>query len=331
MIENTYYTKNISKNTYFYYEYFSNFIKKNPLIPLCNRDYIKERVDEFYQKILEYKTMVDKTDDSIPYFNILHTAFLNKELYICDGQHRYYAYKKYYEFINNNNNNNNNSNTSNKSDFQISYVVKICNSKDELKQYFRDLNNIFILHEIILKDDEIDKLERIKTYMKSNYNKHISKSQVPKFPNINIDQLSKYLIDTYPTLSYIELLNKIELLNNGIKNDLEINNKTYYDSAMKKEGFFLGYLFIKTEMENKRKSIPKTVRESLWSKNFGEELNGNCYSCKNRVSYHNFHAGHKISVKHGGDNNINNLEVLCFGCNLSMGPENLEEFKKKYF
>jgi DNA-binding protein Fis len=48
--------------------------------------------------------------------------------------------------------------------------VKVCNSKDELKQYFRDLNNIFILHEIILKDDEIDKLERIKLYMRNNYN-----------------------------------------------------------------------------------------------------------------------------------------------------------------
>lgn len=315
--ESVSYIKNISINTYFYYEYFSSFIKKNPLIPLCNRDYIKERVDEFYQKILEYKTKVDKNDDSIPYFNILHIALLNNELYICDGQHRYYAYKKYYEFI--------------KTDFKISYVIKFCNSKDELKQYFRDLNNIFILHEIILKDDEIDKLERIKTYMIENYPKHISKNLKPMFPNINIDQLSKYLIDTYPTLNYLELLNKMELLNNGIKNDLEINNKKYYDLAMKKDGFFLGYLFIKTEMENKRKSIPKTVRESLWNRNFGEELNGNCYSCNNKVSYHNFHAGHKISVKYGGNNNINNLEVLCFGCNLSMGPQNLEEFKNKYF
>ena len=323
MNESITFSKNISKNTYFYYEYFSNFIKKKPLIPLCNRDYIKERIDEFYQKILEYKTIVDKTDDSVPYFNILHIALLDNELHICDGQHRYFAYKKYYEFMNNNN--------VNKTDFKISYVIKICNSNDELRQYFRDLNNIFTLHEIILKDDEIDKLERIKTFMKNNYNKHISKSQVPKFPNINIDQLSKYLIDTYPTLNYQELLNKVELLNNGIKNDLEITNKNYYDLAMKKEGFFLGYLFMKTEMENKRKSIPKTVRESLWSKNFGEELNGSCYVCKNRVSYHNFHAGHKTSVKYGGNNNINNLEVLCSCCNLSMSTQNLEEFKKKYF
>jgi hypothetical protein len=135
MSEQVNYTKNISKNTYFYHEYFSNFIQKNPLIPLYNKDYIKERVDEFYQKILEYKASVDEKDDSIPYFNILHIALFNNELYIIDGQHRYYAYKKYYE--------------NNKTDFQISYVMKICNSKDELKQYFRDLNNSFIMNEIL--------------------------------------------------------------------------------------------------------------------------------------------------------------------------------------
>ena len=37
----------LSNNTYFYYEYFNDFLKKNPQIPLCNRDYIEERVNEF--------------------------------------------------------------------------------------------------------------------------------------------------------------------------------------------------------------------------------------------------------------------------------------------
>lgn len=306
---------NISKDIYFYYEYFSEFINKNPVIPLCNRDYIKERVNEFYQKILEYKHK--NNDDSIPYFNVLHIANFNDKLYICDGQHRFYAYKKYYQFSN--------------IDFKISYVEKKCYSKEELKEYFRDLNNIFILHEIILKDDEIDKLERIKAYMYNNYSKHISKSLSPKFPNVNTDQLTKYLIDTFPSLDYESLLNKIELLNNGIKGNLEITNKNYYDLAMNKQGFFLSYLFIKTELENKRKNIPKTVRDSLWNKYFLEELNGECYVCKLKISYHNFHAGHIISVKMGGNNNITNLVPLCCCCNLSMGIENLEEFKKKYF
>ena len=307
----------ISNDTYFYYEYFSDFLKRSPQIPTCNRDYITERVNEFYQKILEYKYINVNNQYQIPYFNVLHIANLDGILYLCDGQHRFLAYKKYYILSN--------------IDFKISYVVKVCKSKDELKNYFRDLNNIFILHDIILDDDGIDKLERIKTYMKNNYDKHISKSISPKFPNLNLDQLVKYLIDTFPNLNYTELLNKIDLINNGIKETLETTNKNYYDLAMKKQGFFLGYLFIKTELENRRKNIPKTVRDSLWNKFFFEELNGNCSVCNVKINYHNFHAGHIISVKDGGTNNINNLEPLCSSCNLSMGTQNLHEFKNKYF
>jgi len=308
----------ISNDTYFYYEYFSDFLKKNPEIPLCNRDYINERVNEFYQKILEYKYInINNNKEQIPYLNILHIANLENVLYLCDGQHRFLAYKKYYELSN--------------IDFKISYVIKICKSKEELKNYFRDLNNIFILHDIILDNDDIDKLERIKLYMKNTYDKHISKSLVPKFPNVNIDQLVKYLLDSFPNLNYTQLLNKINIINNSIKDSLEISNKNYYELAMKKQGFFLGYLFIKTELENKRKNIPKTVRDTLWNKNFTEELNGKCFVCNVKITYHNFHAGHIISVKDGGSNNINNLEPLCSSCNLSMGCKNLNDFKSKYF
>jgi len=312
-------TKNIikiSNETYFYYELFSNFLQKNPQIPLCNRDYIIERVNEFYEKIINYK-MINNDDETVPYFNILHIAMLKNDLYICDGQHRYYAYKKYFD--------------THKSDFYISYVVKFCDNKDILKQYFRDLNNIFILHDILLKDDEIDILERIKTYMKNKYSKHISQSLVPRFPNVNIDQLTKYLINSYPNLDYQGLINKLEFINENIGNELLSSNPEYYEYAHKKQGFYISYIFMKTESENKRKSIPKTVRDNLWNKKFGEELNGNCYVCNCKIKYHNFHAGHKISVKHGGTNNINNLEIVCPTCNLSMGTEEMEIFKNKYF
>ena len=306
----------ISNKTYFHYELFSVFLENNPKIPLCNRDYINERVNEFYDKIIEYRN-INQYDKSIPYFNVLHIAKLDNDFYICDGQHRYYAYKKYFD--------------NQESDFYISYVVKYCINKDELKQYFRDLNNIFILHEILLKDDEIDILERIKTYLKNKYPKHLSQSLVPRYPNVNIDQLVKYLINTYPKLDYQSLINKLEQLNENIGNDLIVSNHEYYEVAQKKQGFFISYLFIKTESENKRKSIPKTVRDNLWNKKFGEELNGHCYVCNCKITYHNFHAGHKTSVKNGGSNNINNLEIVCPACNLSMGIQDMELFKNKYF
>jgi len=305
----------ISNNTYFYFEFFSDFLKKKPEIPLCNRDYIEERVNEFYNKLINYNNELN--DDSIPYLNIIHSALLNNILYICDGQHRYYALKKYYD--------------EKKIDFKFSYVMKVCNSKDELRNYFKDLNNIFILHEIILEDDKIDVLERIKVYMKNKYNKHISQSSNPRFPNINIDQLVNYLLNLYGSHNYSTIISKMELLNDKLKEEIKISNIDYYNNAMGKQGFFIGYLFIKSESDNKRKKIPQAVRNTLWSNSYNDNINGKCYVCNCNVTLHNFHAGHKISVKNGGTNNINNLEIVCSSCNLSMGIESIEDFKSKYF
>jgi hypothetical protein len=307
--------KRISNNTYFYFEYFSDFLKKNPEIPLCNRDYIDERVNEFYTKIVNYNN--ENRDTTIPYLSMIHTALLNNKLYICDGQHRYFALKKFYDETEIN--------------FEIPYIMKVCNSKDELRNYFKDLNNIFILHEIILDDDKIDLLERIKIYMKNKYPDHISKSANPRFPNINIDQLVHYLLNSFNGHNYMNIISKMELLNNKIKEECKISNKEYYDICMKKQGFFIGYLFIKTENETKRKKIPQTVRNSLWIKRYNDNINGKCYVCNGNITCHNFHAGHIISVKNGGTNNISNLEIVCPSCNLSIGAENLQEFKNMFF
>jgi hypothetical protein len=305
----------ISDKTYFYFENFEDFLKKNPEIPLCNRDYIEERVNEFYTKIVNYSKSIG--DETIPYLNVIHTALLNSKLYICDGQHRYYAMKKFYDDT--------------KINFKFPYMVKICNTKEELRNYFKDLNNVFVLHDIILDDDKIDLLERIKTYMKNKYGTHISQSANPRFPNINIDQLVHYLSNSYNGHNYTSIISKMEQLNNKIKEECKVSNKDFYDISMKKQGFFIGYLFIKTESENKRKHIPQTVRNTLWQKSYNENINGNCYVCKCKVTLHTFHAGHKISVKKGGSNNINNLEIVCASCNLSMATQDLEEFKKMYF
>lgn len=305
----------ISNNTYFYFETFEEFLKKNPQIPLCNRDYIEERVNEFYMKLINYNNKV--CDGTIPYLNVIHTAFLNNSLYICDGQHRYYSLKKFYEET--------------RLNFKFPYVMKVCETKDELRNYFKDLNNIFILHEIILEDDKIDLLERIKVYMKNKYSKHISQSSNPRFPNINIDQLVHFLLNSYSGYGYTDIISKMELLNTKIKDECKTSNIEYYNLGIKKQGFFIGYLFIKTENDNKRKKIPQTVRNSLWSKSYNDNINGKCYVCNGDITIHTFHAGHKTSVKNGGTNNINNLEILCPSCNLSMGTQDLEEFKKTYF
>jgi hypothetical protein len=89
----------------------------------------------------------------------------------------------------------------------------------------------------------------------------------------------------------------------------------------------------KANLNNKsiQKIIPRSLRDRLWRNNFDNNPDGKCYVCEGSITYINFHAGHVISIKNGGDHNIHNLRVICQSCNSSMNSQNLEEFKKIYF
>jgi hypothetical protein len=81
-----------------------------------------------------------------------------------------------------------------------------------------------------------------------------------------------------------------------------------------------------------RKSVPKALKDLLWDRTFGPEAGqGNCYVCGIVINSKRFEAGHIIAVCKGGLTNISNLRCICSTCNKSMGTQNLEKFKQKYF
>ena len=90
---------------------------------------------------------------------------------------------------------------------------------------------------------------------------------------------------------------------------------------------------VESEVKPKlRKSIPKTVRDNLWIKYFGKDsANGSCQCCGKSIHFTEWDAGHVVAVSNGGDNSIENLKPVCRACNLSMGSDNMEEFKKQHF
>jgi 5-methylcytosine-specific restriction endonuclease McrA len=81
----------------------------------------------------------------------------------------------------------------------------------------------------------------------------------------------------------------------------------------------------------KRTACPKSVKEALWRKHFGDQLNGECYVCSNKIAFTNFEVGHNKPVVNGGEWTLSNLRPLCRSCNRSMGTETVEDYKKKYF
>ena len=82
----------------------------------------------------------------------------------------------------------------------------------------------------------------------------------------------------------------------------------------------------------KRKSIPKALKDTVWSKYIGaDKAEGKCYVCKRTIHITEFDLGHNKAVSKGGRNNITNLRPICRTCNTSMGTTSIEVFKARHF
>ena len=301
----------IQPKTTFYLTPFSKFyLEYKPKVPITNREYIQERVDYFFNQL------GSQTED-LPYLNILHLAKINNEYLILDGQHRFRAFEKFFNQT--------------KKDFMIPYILKECNTQNEVRQYFRDLNNNFCPNELIIEDSELEIAEVLKIFLLQKYKKQISNSQHPKFPNFNMDKLIKTVFDIFGKTSSSDLTEKIIQLNQQIGENLHKENYPLYQYCIEKNSFFLPYLYSKSESETKRKSFPQARRIHIWDKFFLNQREGNCYVCNKKIKMEDYHVGHSVSLKNGGSNDDSNLFVLCCTCNLSMGSMNMEEFKQKFF
>ena len=88
----------------------------------------------------------------------------------------------------------------------------------------------------------------------------------------------------------------------------------------------------KTDKPVKHKAVPKKTRETLWTAQFGETTKGTCHCCKSEISaLGTWHAGHVIAQSSGGSDTVENLRAICLPCNLAMGTENMEEFKRRCY
>jgi hypothetical protein len=86
-----------------------------------------------------------------------------------------------------------------------------------------------------------------------------------------------------------------------------------------------------TIIKSKKKSIPKVVKDLSWNKWVGEDIaKTKCMCCCiNEIKMNSFHCGHVVAEANGGKTTVDNLRPICAACNLSMGTENLDDFKKR--
>lgn len=82
----------------------------------------------------------------------------------------------------------------------------------------------------------------------------------------------------------------------------------------------------------KKKSIPKKIKELVWNNLIGHDIATSMCTCCGKPPIKNteFHCGHVIAEANGGTLDITNLRPICAGCNLSMGTQNMDDFKKVF-
>ena len=83
--------------------------------------------------------------------------------------------------------------------------------------------------------------------------------------------------------------------------------------------------------KTKKTAVPKVVRDLAWNRWIGEDVaKHKCMCCEiNEIRMNSFQCGHVIAEANGGKTTVDNLRPICSACNLSMGTENMDEFKAR--
>lgn len=278
------------------------------------------------------------------YFGLIHIACVKKTMMIIDGQHRLHAYKR----------------IENQTKLDILVSFHICQSKDEAFELMKLINTNKPLKVSECRSD-MEIMNDVKNIFHNNFAIFIKQTNNPRVPNINLDKLETLLIETKfiqktKTCNIVEKilkLNKfyeetnIETLS---KWGLPIHKRTQVKKT--KIPFYLG-LYQKFEWvyhllyhfetgipfnkiehitsKSKSMKVKKSIRTKLWINTFGENSRtGECYVCTNKIDESNFHSGHIISRFKGGSTCLSNLKAICKDCNIDMGIENLETYKKEF-
>ncbi len=290
----------------------------NVEIPSFQRSYSDKRVVFFYEQLI--KEFEERSD--ILCLGTLNIVHLKEHYYILDGQHRYLAYCKLEEehdleeFTN----------------FNVLVLVRECISEDEMLIYFRQLNTHYITESFqdnIMNHQSTSMI--IKEYIQKNHSNFISHAEKPKYPNVSLDSFVNFIVRRFPE-NTMELFLKT---NEYLREHLQTYESQKYHKITQKGTLYFTHVYHSclTTSTNERQSIPQAVRRQLWNEHCNGQniMESECYVCKCKIDYHNFHGGHIISRANGGTIRIDNLRCICNTCNFSMGTKNLEEFKREYF
>jgi hypothetical protein len=277
----------------------------------------------------------------------IHKIDKDSTYYLLDGQHRVNAIKK----LNKNNH---------ISPISITFIY--INSDEEARTIFEQLNKDSSKSKTYISLPTFEKIkhEKLKNALETKYKKCVGLTNTDKEDLYTINEFVNTITEENffeyhkddsndEIIRYIENENKKFFNHIGYLESANKNKNDIYSAVEKrcikhlcsiffKHNNFIEYLCYKKitpihEFKNQRIPITQKERQNIWKKVFKSSIEGICpiFGCEKTLENKKwgFVCGHVISVKNGGDNNIDNIRPICAQCNQEMSDENWNDYNEK--
>lgn len=324
----------IEDKTDYTYEKIKNLITFDIKKPEIQRDLIPERIEHL-------KNVFNKHfEPLVP----IYICVLGDKKYIIDGQHRFDVFKSMKNHYND--------------------KVPVCyikvDSYTDVEDYFFIINDRLPLNDMWLQPFEIKHII-VETY--NYFLEHYPKIfRLKKKRNIPRPYIDRELFGKQLTLIFENETNNLDIRNpNDLINKIIALNRHYagltpdqfpaipptcnhdlikrlrnYDNPLHLglvPDWHLHLLHgVPEDMTDTQQNLPKSQLLKAWINKYGNCAETKCYVCNlNNITLFNCHAGHIIARARGGKTTVDNIIPICAPCNLEMGTENLEDYKKKYY
>lgn len=308
---------------------------------------IAKNISLFKKPIYQIELDEDKVNDMVNNYygspdmwafkkNIV-LAIVNNSIYILDGQHRIEMAVNLY----------NNFNIDNTLYFYY-YNIK---SNENMRKLFISINmDSYKNHKYInFPELEKTKYDEFKNILTEKYDRYFAKTKTTRNTLYTLSEFLEKLNGNYDLEDLInanKLYNKLlyykslflEDSDRFYKDEKEILSRDdYYTFAFINNNFIDFYLHNHTPEHFKFKKVKSKIsdklRKQVWTKEFGNNLSGQCpiSKCINILKFdkNGFHCGHIISEYNGGSTSIDNLRPICAECNCKMNKHNWDDYECK--
>lgn len=279
-------------------------------------------------------------------FVVATVAQCGDKKFVVDGQHRMAAFRILLE------------RAPDAMDVKIPVLVYSVETVQELEDLYRRVSRSVPVHPLEQSENWAN-ARMLLAHLRQKYHPYMSKSERPIAPNMSEKKLKDKL--ELVTLSG-DFVKATETFNEHLKlllsRTTDENFKIYYNKTCAKPGatcfltFYRNFEWvdvvarlIEVAPTLAREAVAKffstfqlalkprvrilpLLRQRVWQKR-NETLNGHCYCCGGDLMFVNAVCGHVTAHALGGATTLENLEPICAHCNLSMGIQDLEIYRKK--